>query len=372
MTSNAIEPGTTADAMPDTEKESLDTYAARIAVRMALPVGLLVALLVIVLNMGRSPIPMMEDMRSFGIIGFLSMLPITLIVSAVAFVLGAMAWNERVDLDRQRRWGAPVLPIAIAYTLVVGFTIVALLTLAEAAFQYLQLITMQSATLTGAVAAAFTFWVANSVMRIRTGNLLQFIVIIVAGGVYLTATTVDDPLWWQVSFSYLGKMESNAKLLFNGTFIFTGILLLTWMGYFMSDFNILVRQDVASKKYVRWVRYGFAWLAIAIMLVGIFKSNYTPFSSLMHNVSAYSLALVFGLFMLGGRWTVPGFPREFFAASWTLVALLVAVLVSAGLGRMNTVGLEITGFAIGMTWLALFVDNTESSAQKLEPAEFPE
>ena len=66
---------------------------------------------------------------------------------------------------------------------------------------------------------------------------MQLIVIIVAGGVYLTATTVDDPLWWQVSFSYLGKMESNAKMLFNVTFIFTGILLLTWMGYFMSDFQ---------------------------------------------------------------------------------------------------------------------------------------
>jgi hypothetical protein len=167
-------------------------------------------------------------------------------------------------------------------------------------------------------------------------------------------------------------MESNAKMLFNATFVFTGILLLSWMGYFMSDYRILVRHGVAAEKYVRWFRYGFAWLAIAIMLVGIFKSNYTPFSSLMHNLAAYSLAIVFGLFMFGGRWTVPGFSKEFFTASWVLVAMLIGAGISAALGRMNTVGLELVGFALGMLWLSLFVGNTESMAAQLEPDAFPE
>jgi energy-coupling factor transporter transmembrane protein EcfT len=108
------------------------------------------------------------------------------------------------------------------------------------------------------------------------------------------------------------------------------------------------------------------------MLVGIFRSNYTPFSSLMHNLSAYSLALVFGLFMVGSRWMVPGFPKEFFAASWILVSMLVGVGISAGLGRMNTVGLEMAGFALGMAWLFLFVGNTEDNAVQLEPDSFPD
>ena len=107
------------------------------------------------------------------------------------------------------------------------------------------------------------------------------------------------------------------------------------------------------------------------MLVGIFKSNYTPFSSLMHNLSAYSLALVFGAVHVWLSLDRARLSQEFFAASWVLVALLIGVLISAGLGRMNTVGLEIAGFAIGMTWLALFVGNTESSAKApAEPESF--
>ncbi len=378
MTPETVEPDaiqdSTSDGAPNTsgDQESLDEYATRIAMRLALPAGLIVGLLVVLLNIGRNPIPMMEDLRSFGIIGFLSMLPITFVVSGIGFVLGVKAWNERVDANGQRQWGPPVIPIAIAYTLVVGLSIALMLMLAEQAFQFLELIVLQSAFITGAAATVITFWIVTAVMKIRTGKLLQLIVVFVAAGLYLTAVAVDDPLWWQVSFSYLGKLESNANFLFNMTLVFTGILLLTWMGYFMNDYRILVREGIADKKFVRWVRYGFAWLAIAIMLVGIFKSNYTPFSSLMHNLSAYSLALVFGLFMLGSRWIVPAFPKEFFAASWILVAMLAGVGLSAALGRMNTVGLEMAGFALGMAWLFLFVGNTEDHAVQLEPDSFPD
>lgn len=369
MTTIASSPS---EAVADGGYETIQEYANRMATRMAGLAGVLVFLLVIILNWGRDPIPMLEDIRSFGVILFLSMLPITLVTAGIGFYLGVKAWNERVGANRQRQWGPPVAPIAIAYTLVVGFAIVVTLTFVEFAFQFLHLITLQSAGIAGAAAAAITYWVVNEVMSIKTGKLLTLVVVIVAGGIYLTATTIDDPLWWQISFSYLGKMESNAKYIFNATLVFSGILLLTWMGYFMSDYRVLVRHGIAAKQYYKWVRIGLAWLAIGIMLVGIFKSNFTPFSSLMHNLSAYSLAVVFGLLMFGGKWIVPGFSREFFVSSWTLVALLIATLISAALGRMNTVGLEIVAFALGMAWLSLFVGNTEQDAAKLEPESFPD
>ena len=352
-------------------EESRPEYANRLATRIALPAGIVVGLIVVLANMGRNPIPMLEDLRSFAVIGFISMFPITLIAAGIGFVSGIKAWNARVAPERQRKWGIAVVPMALAYMLVVAIGIVLFMTFVEAAFQFLHLITLQSALLTGAAVAAITHWVVKDAVQIDTGSMLNMVVVIVAGGIYLTATTIDDPLWWQISFSYLGKMESNAKLIFNFTLIFTGILLLVWMGYFMSDYRILVRHGVAASSLAKWVRYGFAWLAIAIMLVGIFKSNFTPFSSLMHNLSAYSLAVVFGLLMLGGKWIVPGFPREFTVTSWVLVVLLVGTLISAALGRMNTVGLEIVAFALGMTWLALFVSNTDDMARQLEPESFP-
>jgi hypothetical protein len=351
--------------------DSLSSHADQLASRIAVPAGILVGLIVIVANWGRNPIPMLDDLRAFAVIGFLAMIPISFFAAGYGFVEGINAWNARVGPDRQRKWGLAVVPVALAYTLATTLAIIAFMMFVEAAFQYLALITLQAALLTGAVVAMLTNWVVSSAVKLDTGRMLQLVVVIIAGGMYLTITNIDDPLWWQVSFSYLGKMESNVNLLFNLTLVFTGILLLVWLGYLMSDFRILARHGIAETKYVRWIRFGFVWLAIAIMLVGIFKSNYTPFSSLMHNWSAYSLAAVFGLFMLGGKWYVPGFPREYATTSWVLVALLAATLVSAALGRVNTVGLELVAFALGMTWLSSFVGTTDNMARELEPESFP-
>lgn len=352
-------------------RESTSQFADRMSTRFSIPTGIIVGLLVVFLNMGRNPIPMLTDLRSFAIIGFLAMIPIALISAGWGFVLGIQHWNSQVGAARQRKWGVAVVPIAVAYALFALAVIVVGLYFVEAAFQSLQLITLQAALLTGAAAAAFVHWIVGDVIKVNTRRLLTLIIVIIAGGVYLTVTQIDDPLWWQISFSYLGKYESNVNYIFNSTLVFTGILLLVWLGYFMSDYRICVRHGVAAARWERWVRFALIWLAVAVALVGIFKSNFTPFSSLMHNLSAYSLAGVFGLLMLGARWIVPGFPREFFSASWILVAMLAATLVSAALGRTNTVGLEMAAFALGIIWLSRFVQTTEESARELEPDAFP-
>ena len=301
---------TTTTATVVSPSESSAQYADRMSTRFSLSVGIIVGLLVILLNTDRSLVPMLEDLRSFAVIGFLAMIPISLAGAGWSFVLGIHAWNAHVGPDRQRKWGLAVVPVALAYTLFALAVIVLALTIVESGFQYLHLNRAQSALVTGASVAAFAYWIFSGAVRADTGRLLTLIVVIVVGGIYLAITDIDDPLWWQVSFSYLGKMESNVNYIFNSTLIFAGILLLVWMNYFMSDYQILVQQGIAVERWTKWVRIGLIWLAIAVMLVGIFKSNFTPFSSIMHNLSAYSLAVIFGLLMLGGRWFVPGFPAS--------------------------------------------------------------
>jgi hypothetical protein len=351
--------------------ESTKQFAGRMSTRFSLTAGIIVGLLVVALNVGRNPIPMLEDIRSFAVIGFLAMIPVALISAGWGFVLGIQHWNARVGPARQRKWGVAVLPIAVAYTLFALAIIAVGLSLVEAAFQGLHLIMSQAAILTGAAVVAFTHWIVGDAISVNTRRMLTLIIVIIAGGVYLTVTQISDPLWWKISFSYLGKYESNVNYIFNSTLVFTGVLLLVWLGYFMSDYHICVHHGVAAARWERWVRFALVWLAVAVALVGIFKSNFTPFSSLMHNLSAYSLAGVFGVLMLGARWIVPGFPREFFSVSWILVAMLAATLVSAALGRTNTVGLEMAAFALGIIWLSRFVQTTEETARELEPDAFP-
>ena len=69
-------------------RESIDQFAARMSTRFSLSAGIIVGLLVVLLNFGRNPVPMLEDLRSFAIIGFLAMIPITLISAGWGFVLG--------------------------------------------------------------------------------------------------------------------------------------------------------------------------------------------------------------------------------------------------------------------------------------------
>ncbi|MGL4649407.1 MAG: hypothetical protein ACRC1H_08355, partial [Caldilineaceae bacterium] len=111
-------------------------------------------------------------------------------------------------------------------------------------------------------------------------------------------------------------------------------------------------------------------LGVGVRLVGFFKSNLTPFSALMHNLAAYSLAGLFFVLMLTPRWLVPGFPRVFHTLSLALVIVLAGVLVGRAMGTVNTVGLEIVAFALGLMWLSQFARNTESIAARLEPDAF--
>ncbi len=351
-------------------KSSLKGYAERVSTRVALTVGVLVGVSVIVFNIGRNPIPLLEDVRSFGVLAFLGMFPISLFAAGFGFIVGVKAWNERVGPERQRRWAITVVPIAIAYMLFAAAIAVLLLTIIEAAFQFLALNTLQSALLAGMGTGVCAGWIVSQTIYVDSTRLLKLILVIMGGGLYLTMTNIDDPLWWQVSFSYMGEMESNVSVIFNSTLIFVGIMFLVWLGYAMSDYEIVVRHGVANTRSVRPLRVGFVVLAVALALVGAFRANLTPFTRFMHAVGTYSAAGVLGLLMVGVRWLVPGFSYEFFVESWIFTAILVAASVLTLLGRINFVGLEVIAFVLGMTWLSQFVGNVEETARRLEPDAF--
>src|SRR5690606_25157603 len=104
------------------------------------------------------------------------------------------------------------------------------------------------------------------------------------------AAGIEDPNWWQQSFSYLGTLDSNARRLFNYTLVFAGILMLVWLPFFRSDFGLLVKHGLAPETSRKRLPLAFTVLAVAIALVGAFPWGDSTFSSIMHNLAAYSLA----------------------------------------------------------------------------------
>lgn len=353
------------------EHESIGQYAERLSTRFGLIVGIAVGLIIAIANINRNPVPMLGDMRAFGTLALISMVPATLISAGYAFVLGVRAWNERVPPSRERQWAIPVIPVGLAYAVLIAFVGALTLQLIEFAFRDLTLAMLQGVVLAAAVSGALTVWVTKQAIQLTVAKMLELTFIVIAIGVYLTAATIDDPLWWQVSFSYLGTMKSSANTIFNVTLAFTGLLVLVWLPLFMSDLRILVQHELSSERSVQLIRIALVVLGVGVALVGIFKSGYTPFSSLVHNWAAYSLAAVFALLMFGARWLVPGLPREFFTLSWILMSLLLATLLLAAIGYFNTVGLEMICFALGLMWLSSFVSSVSALAAEVEPEAFP-
>lgn len=350
---------------------SLTQYVERLALRFAIGVGVLIGALVLIGNWNRNPVPLLVDRQGFGVIT-LFVTPVAVAVAAAwAHVLGVRARNARVAAEHQRAWGYSMIPIGLAYGAVVALLIVVLLSLVDRAFQDLQLALLQGTAIAVLVAGSLSNWAIKQAASSSSTRLLELAIIIIAGGIYLTATQVENPEWWRVSFSYLGSLKSNANTIFNVTLVFGGLLLIAWMPYFLSDLRVLIRSDIAQPRALTWLRVGMWWLAVGVALVGIFKTQSTPFSSIVHNLAAYSLAGVFGLLMLGLKWLIPGISKEVLALTWIMLGGLAVTMAMAAFGYINTVGLEVIAFSLGIMWLQALVRGVASSAQDLEPAGYP-
>ena len=132
MSSDEVNPDVSNET--DTELDSLAQIADHIALRASWIVGAALALLVLVLNLGRNPIPLLEDHTSFGPLSLYFLVPAAFVVTWICLVKGVNAWNDRVTSERQRGWKVQVLPVSIAYALLVGFIGIVVLELAEPAF----------------------------------------------------------------------------------------------------------------------------------------------------------------------------------------------------------------------------------------------
>jgi hypothetical protein len=353
------------------QQETLGQYTERMALRLAVPAGLLLFIVILLANRNRNPVPMVGDWQAFGRLFVIWIIPLSLITGAFGYILGIRAWNERVAPHRQRDWRWGVLPIALAYSILLSAMAMAAVRVAAAGFQQLYLDKFQGALLAGAVGAALLFWMVKQVMNITVNKLLQTTIILITGGVYLTMMAIDDPLWWQQSFSHLGTLESNTSTIFNSTLVFSGILFLVWLPYLMADLQVLVRHGYTSEYNATLFKAAFIVLSIGIMVVGLVQYGVTPLSSFTHNAAAYTIAAMLILLMLGIRWLVPRLPREVFVTSWLLVGAVIAALIAAALGYFNTVGLELILFTLGMVWLQFFVRNVQTHAIELEPDAYP-
>ena len=307
MSSDEVNPEVSIETY--TELESLAQVADRISLRAAWIVGVALALLVLALNLGRNPIPLLEDHTSFGPLSLYILVPATFVVTWICLVRGVHAWNERVTSERQRGWKVQVLPVSIAYTLLVGLIGIVVLQLAEPAFPGLALDRFQAAFVAAFAGATLTYWIGKQAILLTSSSLLRSAIIIVGAGVYLAISSSDDPLWWQISFSSVGTHGTFTSWIFNSSLVFGGILVMVWMLYFINDFEILVGNELSTPGLAKWLYRGMYALGVTITLVGVFENQVSQLGNTIHNTAAPAMGVIVIILGFGLRKLVPGLPR---------------------------------------------------------------
>lgn len=235
------------------QSQSTEEYAGQRALRFATPLGLIAGITVLFLNLSRNPVPFLDDPRGFGTIFYLFSLGIGLIGGGIAYVMGTRFTNERVAPEHQRSWLLGVVPVALAYLVVTALGIGVLLDLISDAFKQLELARLQGVFLTGLFTALVANWIISDALQFSLRKLLLLIVITLSVGMYNSMAGNENPLWWRVSFSYLGTPLSNADAAgqFNATLIFGGLLLIVMQQFLMKDIHILLNHQVVSIRSFR-------------------------------------------------------------------------------------------------------------------------
>jgi len=235
-------------------------------------------------------------------------------------------------------------------------------------FPELALQSVYAIVLVGLVCGAVANSVANQCMQVRVRNVLALFIITLLGGVAISAITVNNAMWWEKSFSFLGESESRSRIIFNTTMIVSGILLIILQQFFMDDFVYLRHLGLLTERKVRWGRTGLVALGVLMAMIGIIPFGIDGFFNTVHDLCAYSIAGILLAFMLTTRRFLPGLTPEFYATTWfTMVLLIVAVALHL-VGSINTVGVELLAFAIGGSWFILFIKNIELFVEHIYPS----
>jgi hypothetical protein len=164
----------------------------------------------------------------------------------------------------------------------------------------------------------------------------------------------------------VGTHGTITSAIFNTSLMFGGLLLLVWMPFFKSDFEILVRGGLSTPDLAKWVYRGMVAMGVAIFLVGMFENQVSDLRDLIHNIAAPSMGLFVILLGFGLGKLAPGLPRDVHVTSYLLSGLLALGVLFVAIGYFNTAGVTLYGAAIAFTWLSVFVNTVEHTAMELD------
>ena len=331
-----------------------------IAERLLLPTILIVSLLSLVWFWNESSVKLVGS-DSIGNTVLILGIILSLILFVPSYLFGLKAHSEKLS-KKQLVFNIVTLSVATSImTILVTAIGVALVSLA---FKELTLDRYISSVIVGVYAGLVVYLLVPASININTNSIVRIFSVVMVCGMLLSMITSTDPLWWQINFSSLGSLTGPSAKVFNFTLLLSGMVLITMSFHLLDDIRKLMVSDsnISKSTRINILKGLFIFIGICMAGVGIFTYAKDP---LMHNLSAYSMVMGFGIIIIGLKKILPFIDATFLVNSYfTLLVIAICYFLFARVGYLNLTAFELLAFGITFSWLVLFVRKI-TSLQKI-------
>lgn len=339
--------------------------------RLALGTGLVAALvqagITFLFNPGAEGLPLIGSPDSMAIRSLFSTIVIALIMGPYAYIRGMQARNRVIPEEFRQDYRLSVVPATLAAAILFGITIGWSFAVLERAFPGVVFNRITMTLFLSTVAGIVGYMVVTTMGQLRAPGMLYLGVGALFGTLIFAGARHEDPYWWEYSFSHLGMTPSNSKSIFNIGLVFTGVLLVIWQQFFMTDLKVLERRGLITHRTLRIFNVSLVLVGVLLAFVGIVRFGIGPFFNVVHNVSATGMGVILGLLMLAMWKLNPHYVRVFYYVSILIVAAMIGVVLAMVFGFIGLTGLEFVCFTLASLWLILFFRNTELLIEEIAP-----
>lgn len=263
---------------------------------------------------------------------------------------GAATWQLR--LARWRRV-AHAIGVALAHTALTAIITIGVGELLGVGFQGFIFDTFWSAVLMGVATAAAAYLTYLSAARVTSSQLSTLLVLFMVSGVLTAMLTTSRHNWWVYHFSDLGASRGVAGIVFNGTLIGGGLIVITFAAYVGNDIDRLYSTGVIRHRSASTViSTAFALMGFMLATVGVVRVDVNVY---VHNAFAAGIGLTFALLLTVGQILFRGLPRGFFEGCWIVLGIVILSGAAYFTGNLGLTAFEIIVFAMLFIWFDIVI-----------------
>jgi hypothetical protein len=247
--------------------------------------------------------------------------------------------------------------LALSYSLLVGFIGILFVKLLSAMFFGITYGYLTTISMAGLYAAIIIYYLNLRIANLGIKNIAELILFTMIGGVSVSAIFNSNPLWWQESVSYLGMETSNANIFINIGLALASALLILLSRLVFLEFDRLRKNGLITEKKLKIAKGVYLYSSVALGMIGLFSYGRSDFSTLIHNLSAFTMFPLLILCMLFIYKFMDNFGKGFRSISVFGGLLIILIYLMFVAEKASLAIMEMSAILIITIWAYIFLKN---------------